>query len=887
MKQKIRALFLWVMILSLVLPNIAFASANTGIDHSANIEASQATEEQIQTVEEQLQTAEEQLQTAKEQLQMPEEKIPAPEKLHLTEQYELTDEELAAYLAEHEPEAMPLEAPSTELEWMRYLSDAVKSALLNGDDTIDLAAYPYTRTTATQINFLDSYCPYTDRKDIQLRVYFNSQGKYAFISIENKKSAAATASWIQTVDAKLEHLMSLIADPALTAEDQMLILHDYMVSHYHYDTQYLGDSYNSGVMLTEWRGVCQAYATLFQYVMHRKGVECYITSNDGHAWNIVKIGNAYYHVDVTWDDPTEDEFGQVYHTFFLVNEEGIQVGGHENRDLTNLVCNSNTFATRYYKNAFSPVCINGNNRYYMSSGGLLCYNVANNVETVIDRLPYWYIWDTNVYYQVPFSGLFLYDGALYYNAPNSIRAYNLATGAVSTFATVDTTNGYIYGIFDADGLLYYTVGTEYDIPYYEKDIRTMALPTGHVHSFRQVSYEAPSCLAPGKIVSVCSICGEYREGLVPTVDHTFGPFEVVYDAMCYFPGEKKQTCTVCGTSRTEEIPAGHLFGSFVVTKAATCTEDGVRTSTCSRCGDKQTETIAKLSHDYATGYTVDVAATCTTAGSESRHCKNCSATTGTRSIAALGHSYGSYQTDTTNHWKVCSVCKEIAEKAPHAGGEATTTSKAKCATCGREYGSKLPSVDPIETPDVSDIFTDVPKNAWYHDSVQYVYDNGIMTGMKDTIFAPANNLSRSQFAMILYRLAGSPTASFSPRFKDVKAGQWYTDAVMWASEVGVITGYNDGTFGPAKNITREQIAIMLYRFDQKVNGNNSQIEDPSEILNSFSDGKKVSSFAREGFAWAVQNGIITGREKDGIKTLMPQNNASRAEAATMIMRYLQ
>lgn len=178
-------------------------------------------------------------------------------------------------------------------------------------------------------------------------------------------------------------------------------------------------------------------------------------------------------------------------------------------------------------------------------------------------------------------------------------------------------------------------------------------------------------------------------------------------------------------------------------------------------------------------------------------------------------------------------------------------------------------------------FEDVEGDAWFTDSVEYVYENGLMTGMTADVFGPAETLSRAQFAVILHRMNGEPEVEYKATFPDVIDGTWYTDAVLWANEAGIIKGYEDGNFGPADLITREQMATMMFRYALADGLNVSKRAD----LSTFKDAESVSEFAKEAFQWAVAHKIITGKE-DGA-ALDPQGMASRAECATIIMRFME
>lgn len=179
-------------------------------------------------------------------------------------------------------------------------------------------------------------------------------------------------------------------------------------------------------------------------------------------------------------------------------------------------------------------------------------------------------------------------------------------------------------------------------------------------------------------------------------------------------------------------------------------------------------------------------------------------------------------------------------------------------------------------------FGDVSPESWFYDSVEEVYYNGIMTGLDGTTFGPTENLARAQFAVILHRLMDVPEVEYKAVFPDVKDGEWYTDAILWASENKIVTGYSDtGNFGPGDNINREQMAVMMYRFAKFLQEDVSQTADYSR----FSDAGYVNEFAQEAMSWAVGMEIISGKD-DGTR-LDPQGNASRAECATIIMRFLE
>ena len=178
-------------------------------------------------------------------------------------------------------------------------------------------------------------------------------------------------------------------------------------------------------------------------------------------------------------------------------------------------------------------------------------------------------------------------------------------------------------------------------------------------------------------------------------------------------------------------------------------------------------------------------------------------------------------------------------------------------------------------------YSDVKESDWFYDPACIVSAEGIMTGTSKTTFAPGKNLERGQFASIIYRLEGSQAVSYSSVFKDVPDGQWYTKPVLWASSAGIVKGYTNGNYGPADEINREQMALMMYRYAGKKGFDTKKRASLSHYL----DANSVSDFATEAMQWCVAEGIITG--KDGGTRLAPKDGASRAECASIMKRFIE
>ena len=205
------------------------------------------------------------------------------------------------------------------------------------------------------------------------------------------------------------------------------------------------------------------------------------------------------------------------------------------------------------------------------------------------------------------------------------------------------------------------------------------------------------------------------------------------------------------------------------------------------------------------------------------------------------------------------------------------------------YSFKMPArrveiqVSFREIPPESLPFTDIADNAWYADAVRYVYKHGLMAGTSATTFAPDVTTSRAMIATILWRMAGSPVVNYAMNYTDVAQGQWCSEAIRWATSEGVVTGYGNGLFGTNDPITREQFAAMLYRFAQE-QGYDVSIGENTNIL-SYTDVADLSEYAISAMQWAVGAGIINGTG-DG-STLSPHGQATRAQAAVMLMRFCE
>ena len=451
------------------------------------------------------------------------------------------------------------------------------------------------------------------------------------------------------------------------------------------------------------------------------------------------------------------------------------------------------------------------------------------------------------------------------------------------------------------------------------------------HSYVDV-VTAPTCEKGGYTTHTCSVCGSsYVDTMTEALGHDYQA--VVTAPTCDAMGYTTHTCTRCGNSYVDSYTqaADHSYTSEV-TKQPTCTEEGVRTFTCTNCGKSYTESIPMIAHSYeavrtdpdcthmgyttytcsacgdsykadfvdATGHDCEatvVAPTCEGYGYTENHCKHCDYTYISEIRQPLGHDdklTGAKEATCTEPGytgdMVCTRCGEVHSKGEeipalgHDYGDWTTVKEADCfhtgleeRKCGRCGETEQRETTAETCP--SEAYTDLDRNGWYHEYVDWALKNGVMNGVGGGLFEPNGETTRAMLVMVLYRMAGTPDmAGRESSFTDVSADSWYGAAVIWASKNGIVNGVGGGLFDPDASLTREQMAMMLYRFAGYLGSNTEKRAD----LSAYGDADAVSAFAQDAMAWAVAEGLVNGRSA---AELAPKAGATRAELATILFRF--
>ena len=358
--------------------------------------------------------------------------------------------------------------------------------------------------------------------------------------------------------------------------------------------------------------------------------------------------------------------------------------------------------------------------------------------------------------------------------------------------------------------------------------------------------------------------------------HTdYGTTERTMPATCGEAGRVDTICSNCGeVVSTRELPptGAHVWDNGVVTTAPTETTPGVRTFTCTVCGDISEETIpATGAHDYQ--FTKTVAPTCTDGGYDLYTCSGCGATERRNLTDAAGHKWDggtvtTAPTETTPGVRTftCTVCGQTRTEAIPATGASTCTGGPSCPSYG---------LHDVAGP-----------GYWAHKGIDYCVRNRLMSGVGAGTFSPDTACTRAQIVKILYNRSGNQTdySYYYLPFTDVAPGAWYYNAVAWAYYNDVTSGTSATMFTPDAAITRQQLVTFLYRYTVKYA---PEFTGNAAPISAFPDADSVANWAYAAMSWAVGNGLIKGNAHNGLDYLDPNGSATRAQTATIIMRYCQ
>ena len=478
--------------------------------------------------------------------------------------------------------------------------------------------------------------------------------------------------------------------------------------------------------------------------------------------------------------------------------------------------------------------------------------------------------------------------------------------------------------FPRDCVVYYTQGSYTWAAELKDDGTWQGYKTGlwhgdHIAQFAD-TVVAPTCTKQGYTHHACTVKGctyaPVDDTYVAATDHTW--VTQTFPASCTEQGTVFYKCSACGATRTEKIAElGHDLSRCDLFPA-TCTKPGRVVGTCARCGVQIDEVIPAKGHDYSYKSASSTEPTCTESGHYKGTCPTCGKDYDDV-IPALDHDWGEWvvaqeptATTTGYRYHICARCNaRVGEDIPklheHVWDAGVVTQKptatepgVKTYTCTICNEQKTESIPATGVPDTCPggptcpgyAFRDMPAPGnWAHAGLDYCIYNGYINGLSATTVDPSGTCTRAQLVCILYRMQGEPKVvegyeldKLRAPFDDVPRGQWYTNAILWAKLTRIVNGTSATTFDPSGQITREQLAAILYRYTAKyapdATGNAASLAD-------YPDAGSVSAYARDAMAWAVGNGLIKGLPHDKTDYLEPGGSTTRAQVATILMRYKQ
>ena len=385
-------------------------------------------------------------------------------------------------------------------------------------------------------------------------------------------------------------------------------------------------------------------------------------------------------------------------------------------------------------------------------------------------------------------------------------------------------------------------------------------------------------LTGGKYCSVCSAVLEERS-IVPILPHeeeTDLPVPPTCENTGLTAGSHCALCHVILVPQ-EEIPA--LDHDLIPHegKAPSCTEIGWDAyDTCSRCDYTTYKERPVLDHDLIPHE--GKAPSCTEIGWDAYDtCSRCDYTT-YKELPALDH-------DMIHHEAKAPSCTEVGWDAYDTCSRCDYTTYKELPITAHEYKAgaciRCGAKDPDYVP--TNPFSDVKKKDWFYENVMFAYASGLFSGKTETTFAPNDPMTRGMLVTVLWRLDGQPEAKGANPFSDVKAKQYYAEPIKWAAENNIVGGVGGDRFDPEGNVTREQIAKIMYGYAALKQYDTAKTAD----ITAFPDYGKVSKWAREFLSWANAEGLIGGTNRGGVAYLDPQGNATRAQVAAIMQRFAQ
>lgn len=810
-------------------------------------------------------------------------------------------------------------------------------------------------------------------------------------------------------DAQQEQLLQSAVEEALenmnladqTDYRKISAIYDYICTQANYDHDALARTKaNTGTLedyliftaygaMLRGKAVCQGYACLLYAMCREAGIPVRIIHNSTHAWNIVKLGDLWYNMDVTWDGQDDENRAN----YFLKGSSAFAGHTPDEEFTTDSFQQTNPMAVTDYvasaqggcsQHSFDegvltvPACEGTGTRMYT------CGNCGFTKEESVPMTGHHHVKKTKP------AGC-TEPGSIYMECIYCGDSYEEETIAATGHKYEQTV---VKSTCTAGG---YRANTCLRCGDYYVDQETEAL--GHSWDEGQVTTAATET-APGEITYTCTTCRGTKTAPIPPTEHSYDEGTVTVEPSCLNVGKKTYTCSGCGGTYPVDIPAlGHSWDSGQVTTAPTEGQEGERTYTCTVCGDTKKEPIALITHHFDAGtvlreatcsktgkieyactdedcdysYEDDIPInelghhhekktveptctqdgavmavciycgdsfeeeqipalghkdqttihkpTCTEAGETVITCERCGRVE-KRTQSATGHSYiksvvaptEAYRGYTSHTCRYCgeSYADNYTEKLTHEYRETvvlpTCTEKGytiyTCIHCQDSYRSDFKSPtghkycmeitrlatgantgektytcqncgqEKKETlPRLNNPFRDVAAGTYYYEPILWAANQGIAKGMTDVTFEPALECNRAQVVTFLWRAAGEPKATKrSCPFTDVEEGSYYYEAVLWAVEQNITKGMSQTTFGPNIECTRAHVVTFLWRAAGQPGATKGTC--------SFTDVIK-GEFYYDAMLWAVEKNITNGM---GNNCFEPNTICTRGQVVTFLYR---
>ncbi|HBL84537.1 MAG: hypothetical protein A2Y17_00965 [Clostridiales bacterium GWF2_38_85] len=547
-----------------------------------------------------------------------------------------------------------------------YLADnsaaysTIYTALSDSASQIDVSSYSLTREEATELYFRILYeDPDLFYVQTSIQYSYNQHDIVQYIVPSYTMSGSALTIAKQRYATELANIVDSV-NASWSDLEKVMYVNDYFAINYKYDsTLTIADAYSLFIGKT---GVCQAYTLAFIAVMNELGIlVTYALSEDmNHTWNLVSVGGQWYHIDVTWNDPTGDMPGRAGHGNFLLSDTAIQATNHHDW-VADYDCTSTKYDNYFWKDVNTPFINNNGSWYYIkkSDSALYRYNFSTNasmsVFTIQEKWPS--LSNPGSYWVGCFSGLGTYNDILYYNTATKVYAYNPANGSTYAVYTHNTESNNLYYITISGSTLTYYLYTSPN----SASVGSGAVKLGSVTTQFTITYKVASLVYKTQTYMVGDTVtpptnpqksGYDFTGWNPVLPLTMPANNLTVSAMF--------TVSICQHTSTHQV-----------TTAATCTTNGKIETICDDCGAVISTTVILATGHTQGSWITTKQPTCSDSGTKVQKCTVCGVVIATQTIPATGdHTYGDWvivkqptQTETGLKQKTCTVCGDVISEA--------------------------------------------------------------------------------------------------------------------------------------------------------------------------------------------------------------------------------